>query len=212
MKYNSKRQDKRKDKGWIVKNDRPEEYLVNPAFYYTDEEVESYARSGGMRRAQERLAARVLDFLDLKKSSKILDIGAGPGYTAGVYRANGHEVTCIDLIPKMVEKAKEKGFKSVQGDMRDLKKLFPKSKYNAVVSVSALQWIKGKEDLKRVAEGIYYVLSSGGRIVIQFYPKSKEEAKSICKIFNESGFNGDLVIENEDIPKNRTVFLVMKKE
>lgn len=36
-----------KNKVWIVKNNRPEEYLGDPTIYYTDEEVERYSQSGG---------------------------------------------------------------------------------------------------------------------------------------------------------------------
>ena len=62
----------KKDKGWTVKNNRPEESLENPDIYYTDDEVNKYARSGGMRRAQEKIAYRVLELLELKKG--LIDI------------------------------------------------------------------------------------------------------------------------------------------
>jgi len=84
----------------VCKNDRPEEYLADPNIYYTDEEVEKYAHSGGMRRAQEKIAYRVLELLELKPGSSLLDIGSGPGYTAEVYRSKGYNVTCMDLISK----------------------------------------------------------------------------------------------------------------
>ena len=100
----------KKNRGWIVKNDRPEEYLGNPQFYYTDDEVNKYARSGGMKRAQEKIAYRVLELLELTPESSLLDVGSGPGYTAEVYCSEGYNVTCLDLIPKMIEKAKEKEF------------------------------------------------------------------------------------------------------
>lgn len=71
-------------KGWVVKNDRPEEYLKSPEIYYSDEEVEKYSRSGGMERAQQKIASRVLELLDLKNPSLILDLGSGPGFSAEV--------------------------------------------------------------------------------------------------------------------------------
>jgi cyclopropane fatty-acyl-phospholipid synthase-like methyltransferase len=212
--YRNQRRKKllKKDKGWIVKNDRPEEYLGNPYFYYTDEEVEKYARSGGMRRAQEKIAYRVLEFLDLKSGSSLLDIGSGPGYTAEVYRSEGYQVTCMDLIPKMVGKAREKEFEAYVGDMRNVQELFEGRKFNAVASVSALQWVKDKQEIQRVAQGIYSVLDKDGPLVIQFYPKSEQELKETARIFTQNGFHGDIVTDWPDVPKNRTTYLVMKRD
>jgi cyclopropane fatty-acyl-phospholipid synthase-like methyltransferase len=201
----------KKDKGWVVKNNRPEEDLGNPLLYYTDEEVEKYSRSGGMRRAQEKIAYRVLELLELESGKSLLDIGSGPGYTAEVYCSEGYNVTCMDLIPKMISKAKEKGFEAYVGDMRDVGKLFEGRKFDGVVSVSALQWIKGKQEIQRIAQGIYSVLNKNGLLVIQFYPKSEQELKETARIFTQNGFHGQIIIDWPNIPKNRTSYLVMKR-
>jgi len=201
----------KKDKGWVVKNNRPEEDLGNPLLYYTDEEVEKYSRSGGMRRAQEKIAYRVLELLELESGKSLLDIGSGPGYTAEVYCSEGYNVTCMDLIPKMISKAKEKGFEAYVGDMRDVGKLFEGRKFDGVVSVSALQWIKGKQEIQRIAWGIYSVLNKNGLLVIQFYPKSEQELKETARIFTQNGFHGQIIIDWPNIPKNRTSYLVMKR-
>lgn len=216
MRENSKRKQRRKekskkDKGWIVKNDRPEEYLGNPHVYYTDEEVDRYSRSGGMRRAQEKIAYRILEFLELEPGSSLLDIGSGPGYTAEIYRSEGYNVTCLDLIPKMIEKAKEKGFESYVGDMRQIGDIFSNRKFDGVISVSALQWIKDKKELQGIAQGVYSVLSKDKPLIIQFYPKSEQELKETMKIFTQNGFHGESIIDCPDIPKNRVVYLVMKR-
>lgn len=201
----------KKDKGWVVKNNRPEEDLGNPLLYYTDEEVEKYSRSGGMRRAQEKIAYRVLELLELESGKSLLDIGSGPGYTAEVYCSEGYNVTCMDLIPKMISKAKEKGFEAYVGDMKDVGKLFEGRKFDGVVSVSALQWIKGKQEIQRIAQGIYSVLNKNGLLVIQFYPKSEQELKETARIFTQNGFHGQIIIDWPNIPKNRTSYLVMKR-
>ena len=198
-------------KGWAVKKDRPEEYLQSPVDYYTDDEVERYSRSGGMRRAQERIAYRVLELLGLKKGSSLLDLGSGPGYTAKIYTLEGYKVACLDLIPKMVEKAKEEGFESYLGDMKEIKKFFPKRKFDGVVSVSALQWIKDKEGIEKVALGIHFVLKKEGVCVIQFYPRSEGELNEVADIFCKKGFKGEIVTDWPEVPKNRTTYLVLKK-
>ncbi|MBA7713810.1 hypothetical protein ES703_122820 [subsurface metagenome] len=201
----------KKDKGWVVKNDRPEEYLGDPHFHYTDDEVDKYSRSGGMRRAQQKIAYRVLELLELKPGSSLLDIGSGSGYTADVYRSRGYNVTCLDLIPKMIEKAKEKKFEAYIGDMRNIKKIFDRRKFDGAVSVSALQWIKDKQEIQKVAEGIYSILNKNGPVVIQFYPGSEQELKETARVFTKNGFHGKTITDYPDIPKNRTVYLVMKR-
>ena len=81
-----------KNRGWKVKIDRPEEIYGNPEDYYTEEEIERYARSGGMRRAQQKIALRILQLLNIEEGSKLLDLGCGVGYTTEVYLNKGFEV------------------------------------------------------------------------------------------------------------------------
>ncbi len=201
----------KKQKGWKVKNSRPEEYLLSPKSYYTKDEVEKYSRSTGMRKAQQKIALRVLELLDIPESSNILDLGAGPGLTAEVYRDAGYIITCLDTIPEMLEKAKEKGFEYVEGDMTNLKQIFPKRKFDAVVSVSAVQWLKTPEEIKSLAEGINHVLKKGSPAVIQFYPRSERELNATAGIFKKVGFSVEVITDNPANPKKRTIFLVLKK-
>lgn len=200
----------KKEKKWVVKIDRPEEIYGNPSLYYTDEEIERYARSGGMRRAQEKLAYRIIELLDLEDAA-LLDLGCGVGYTTEVYKEEGYHVTGLDVLPKMLDKARAKGLNVIEGDIRDLRELSKEKQYDAVVSASALQWLKEKQDLSKTASGINYVLKDKGKLVIQFYPKSQEELENTAKIFTREGFEGDIVVDNPDNPIKRTIFLVMNK-
>ena len=194
-----------------MKNDRPEEYLGDPYLYYTDDEVEQYANSNGMRRAQQKIAYRVLELLNLKPGSSLLDVGSGPGYTAEVYHAEGYNVVCMDLIPKMIDIARAKGFEAHVGDMRETEEVFKGQKFDGVVSVSALQWVKDKKEIQEVAKGMYSVLNSCGSLVIQFYPKSEQELKVTAKVFSKNGFKGQMIVDWPEVPRKRTVYLVLKK-
>lgn len=198
--------------GWTIKNSRPDEVIGNPLMYYTDEEVEKYARSSAMRRAQEKIANRILELLNLEENSSILDLGCGPGFTTNVYKNANLKTTCLDVTPKMIEKAKANGFDAHLGDMRDIQKIFPKKKFDAVISASALQWLKTKEDIEQVVKGIYSVLGKNSPMIIQFYPKSEQELKQTAKTFIDNGFQGEIIIDWPDVPKNKTFYLVMKRE
>ena len=202
---------RRRNHGWVVSIDRPEEIYGDPSLYYTDEEIEKYARCGGMRRAQEKIAYRIIELLDLEKKAKLLDLGCGIGYTTSIYKSEDYDVTGLDILPNMLQKAQEKGLKVVEGDMRELPTLFDKSSFDAVVSASALQWLKQREDITKVSSGINYVLRERGRLVIQFYPKSEEEMMNVARIFRRNGFDGEIIVDNPKNPKKRMIYLVMKK-
>lgn len=202
---------KKKQEGWTIKNSRPDEVIGDPLKYYTDEEVEKYARSGAMRRAQERIAYRIIELLKLAPGSHLLDLGCGPGYTSDVYKRENFKVTCLDITPGMVKKAKERGFDIFEGDMREIKKILPNKKFDAVVSASALQWIKKEEEIKQVAEGIYSALDKDAPMIIQFYPKNEQELRKTAEIFVDNGFSGEIIVDWPDVIKNRTFFLVMRR-
>lgn len=201
----------KKSSGWVVKNQRPEELLGDPGLHYNDEEIERYSRSSGVRKAQEKIADRITGLLDIPQDSSFLDLGSGPGITAEFYRSCGYKVTCLDVLPKMLEKAKSKGFECVEGDMRSLQKIFPKRKFDAVVSASAVQWLKDQEDLEDLAKGIHHILKRNSQCVLQFYPKSEEELKRIIRIFKQNGFSGDATIDYPKDPRKKTIFLVFRK-
>jgi len=202
---------RKKNKGWTVKNQRPEELLGDPSLYYTEDEIERYARSSTMKKVQHKIAMRILQILNLKKKSLILDLGSGPGLTAEVYRDDGHIVVCLDVLEKMLNKAKEKGFECVKGDMRDLINLFPNRKFDAIVSASAIQWLKNEEDIESLAKGIFHIMKNDACCIIQFYPKTEQELKVFAYMFKKMGFSAEIIIDQPDNPKKRTIFLVLKK-
>jgi len=199
------------DKGWFVKNERPEEIYLDPGEYYTKEEIEKYSKSSSMKRAQEKNIRRILELLGADPPAKILDIGCGVGYSMEFLVEEGYEVIGLDILEGMVKKAVEKGLKVKEGDMRNLKDIFKKEEFNYVVSTSAIQWIRGYINQERVAEGIYYVLRSGGRVGIHFYPKSEEEMKLWGRTFKKVGFDGNFVVDNPGNSRKRNIYLIASK-
>jgi ubiquinone/menaquinone biosynthesis C-methylase UbiE len=98
----------------------------------------------------------------------------------------------------------------VLGDFRELEKHFNEKTFDYVVSISALQWVKNWNDMKRVTEGVYYVLKDNGKVGIQFYPFSELELNMFCKAFRRVGFNCKKIIESFSSQK-RVVLIVLHK-
>lgn len=201
----------RKSKGWVVRGERPEETCGSPEIYYTDEEIKKYSSSGAIRRTQEKIAYRIMQLLDMASGLKLLDLGCGPGFTMSVYKNEGYNVVGIDVLPKMLGKAKENRLNVVQGDVRELKNYFSSQQFDAVVSASALQWLKDKKDINDAAKGINYILKLHGKIVFQFYPKSQDELENFASVLIDNGFEGNIITDNPDNPVKRTIYLVMEK-
>ena len=162
-----------------------------------------------MKKIQEELTLKVVELLEMKPPAKVLDLGCGVGFSTNLLGEMGFEVIGIDINPLMIEKAKVKGLNVVLGDFRELEKYFRGKTFNCVISVSALQWVKNWNDMKRVAEGVYYVLKDNGKVGIQFYPFSEVELNMFCKAFRRVGFNCKVKIENNR--SKRTIFLLLEK-
>ena len=117
---------------------------------------------------KEDIKVKELEISKLNKG-KILDLGCGSGNTLEVYEGEGFEAIGIDILNGMLEKAKERGINVKKSDMRDIK-MFKDKEFDAVFSVSALQWIKNNKDIKKIAENVFRILKDNGKLVIQFYP------------------------------------------
>jgi ubiquinone/menaquinone biosynthesis C-methylase UbiE len=194
---------------WINRKETPEDIYITPEKYYTEDEVEKYNRSGGIKKTQEKIAYRIIEFLTDEK--KLLDLGCGTGFTLEVYRKEGYDVTGIDIVNDMLEKAREKGLKVIKADMRNFAGIFERNEFDAVVSASAFQWIKDKKDIKDAAKQMSQVLKPNGKIVIQLYTKSEEELEDVARIFKKVGFKGGIIVDNPDNSMKRLCYIVMKK-
>ncbi|MFA7252663.1 MAG: class I SAM-dependent methyltransferase [Candidatus Paceibacterota bacterium] len=74
-------------------------------------------------------------------SGSILDIGCGPG-NLKVTLGDNFNYTGIDFSEKMILKAKEKGYKTIYGNMSDCLRLIPDKSFDYSVSISALHFIR----------------------------------------------------------------------
>jgi len=195
-------------KGWRVKRERPEETVSDAVKYYA-EEGRGYAGSNALRRIQRELTMRSLMLLLPPLSSRILDAGCGNGFSLEVLREAGYKrIRGFDISPEMIEEAKKKKFDVKVGDLRKIP--FPARSFDVIISISALQWVK-PEGMPSVAREFRRVLVSGGRAVVQFYPKSEEDLMYVARCFKHAGLKTAMITENADNPRKRRVFLLLSK-
>jgi len=85
--------------------------------------------------------------------------------------------------------------------------------------VSALQWIFKdlsikvmRNNLINLIKSYYRILKPQSKVVIQFYPKSKEIMDEIGKsISQNTQFKGKFIIDNPNNPRKRKIYLLMTK-
>ncbi len=121
--------------------------FVNP-FFYSDE----------MRKT-------VVDFADLKKDSKVVEIGCGTGFTtAEIVRRVGEEnVTAVDLTPEQMIKAIKRFPKAnfLRGDAENLP--FRDASFDASISAGSIEyWPNPQRGIEEMAR----VTKPGGKVVI----------------------------------------------
>ncbi len=195
---------------WKVKIDRPEEIYDSPILYYTLEEVEKYSKSKSMKRKQEKLTARLIELMDISEG-KVLDMGCGPGFSSLFLEEMGFSVIGIDIVSDMIKKAVENGIEAKEIDMKEIGENFDENSFDYIISISAFQWLD-LEGVNKVVKGAKKILKKGGRLGIQFYPKSEQDMIDIGRLFSRNGFEGNFIVDNENSPRKRTIFLVLKSK
>ena len=170
-------------------------------------------------RIQEKITIRALEILELKQERLlILDAGCGPGFASAYLKEIGHDVVALDVIYEFLGFYDIKEFNPIVSDMSSTP--FRNESFDAIISISALQWIYReinnkimKEKLVNLAQSLFNVLKPNSRAIFQFYPKNNDIMEEIGKIFaDNTKFMGNFVIDNPNNPKKRRIFLLLTKE
>jgi len=202
-----------------IKRKRPEELYKSALEYFKDETLSSYAKSKSIMRTQRKITLRALEILELKKNHcLILDAGCGPGFVAVYLNELGHKTIALDIVFNFLKYYNIRELNPILSDMCYIP--FQPNSFDAIVSISALQWIykdlnskKMRINLISLFKSFYAILKPKSKAVFQFYPKSKVILDSIGKIIAENtNFNGNFIIDNPDSPKKRKIYLFLKKE
>ncbi|MFW9771821.1 MAG: class I SAM-dependent methyltransferase [Candidatus Heimdallarchaeota archaeon] len=201
-----------------IKTKRPEEVFKHVWDYYDSENIKRYAKSKSMMRIQEKITSRALELLEITPSKlSILDAGCGPGFAASYLKELGFKVVALDIILEFLKFYDLQDLNPIRADMCFLP--FKPERFDAIISISALQWIFRDISNQRMeslvialSKSFFNVLRPNCKAIFQFYPKSNEIMERIGKIFVENTkFEGNFIIDNPNNPKRRKIFLLLKK-
>ncbi len=191
-----------------VKNRRPEEAYPSPLHYFDEERSRRYARSGAIRRAQEMHAARMVELLNLRPPLRVLDVGCGPGFSSLYLTSLGFDVTGVDMNPHMLDIARSRGVRCIMHDVTVPKRI---GEYDAVISVSAVQWFSHDDEKARdFAEFLNMNLVEGGCAGIHMHAASSEEVLGFARAFRRN-FTGGIHMDSPDDPRRRAVYILLRK-
>ena len=201
-----------------VKRKRPEELFEIASDYFKNDTLSNYAKSKSIMRTQRKITLRALEILELRKNNcLILDAGCGPGFVAIYLNELGHKTIALDIISDFLYFYDIKDLNPILADM--CYPPFQPSIFDAIISISALQWIykdsnleKKRLDLIGLFRSFYSILKPNGKVVFQFYPKNKTIMDAIGKIIAENTkLRGHFIIDNPNNPKKRKIFLILEK-
>ncbi|UYP43873.1 hypothetical protein NEF87_000158 [Candidatus Lokiarchaeum ossiferum] len=215
----SKKKQERKKQAFefFIKHQRPEEQARDPLVFYTQKEVTEYARSKALMRIQEGITKRALRILEAEPPARVLDLGMGCGFASTYLRLKHYQTVGIDINRMFLNFYDIPEINPVHADMRQF--AFRPEMFDFIISISAVQWVLAEPKLKKrtqyiknIAEICNFVLKPGGKIIMQFYPKSDEAMKEFGGIIADTDhFSGNFIIDNPDIPKKRRIFLYLEK-
>ena len=127
--------------------------------------VERRERPLGAALAQGAIPAALLALLGNVRGKAVLDAGCGEGFLARILAARGARVTGIDLGPRLIARARERGPADITYRIADLSRPLPDlaGAFDAVGSYLVLNDVA---DLRGFAGGLAVLTRPGGRAAL----------------------------------------------
>lgn len=158
----------------------------------------------------------ILDMLNIKDDSCILDVACGTGILAPfLHKRNNHgKITCVDISENMIEVAKSKyNYENMEFIAADMMEYTPSEKIDAIILYSCFPHFENKECL---ITRLSSMLNKGGKVcichsqsrdAINRLHESKAEvaedrlptAATTSKMMEEAGFTVIKLMDNEEM-------------
>ncbi len=204
---------------------------------YIGDKATKYNNTKWMERNQKKTTLKCINYLydpklgsyriNLKRTEIVLDLGCGTGFSSEVLVEQGFKVVAIEILTDMINLAlkrkKEKALNQLELILADIRYIpVRRNSIDHMISISAYNFIINRDFPKEnwrktvldyTARRLYGVLRQGGRIIIEFYPKDKDELEEFSIYFSRNQFKG-YYIEKKKPSKSgaggQTFFLLRK--
>jgi S-adenosylmethionine-dependent methyltransferase len=152
--------------------ERPADPFAEVAAYY-DRQVDREWYRLARHRIEYGVTLRALrDTLPAR--ARVLDVGGGPGRYAVALAAVGHDVTLLDISPRMLERARDHAADRkvrltalIEGSATDLSR-FDNGSFDAVLLLGPLYHLPGEADRSRALRECRRVLAPAGTLAAAF--------------------------------------------
>jgi ubiquinone/menaquinone biosynthesis C-methylase UbiE len=149
---------------------------------------------------------KLVQYLSLKKRSKLLDIACGKGRHATYFNSLGFDVVGLDLSPNSITSAKENENTTLQFAAHDMREIYQENQFNIVTNLFTSFGYFGKdEDEQKAINAMASNLKKEGLVVIDFMNAKKIITNLVAseqKIIDDITFDINRKIVNQYIIKD----------
>jgi len=144
--------------------------------------------------------------LQIKKSSKLIDIACGKGRHATYFNKKGMNVVGVDLSPNSIASAKQNGNNNLQFSVHDMRDVYKENYFDIATNLfTSFGYFKTNDDEQKAINAMAENLKSNGILIIDFMNAKKVIANLVAseiKIIDGITFNISRKVQNQHIIKD----------
>ena len=148
----------------------------------------------------------LVQYLSLKKSSKLLDIACGKGRHATYFNSLGFDVIGVDLSPNSITSAKENENATLQFAVHDMREVYQENRFDVVTNLfTSFGYFEKDEDEQKAINAMASNLKKEGLLVIDFMNAKKIMVNLVAseqKTIDDITFDINRKVSNQFIIKD----------
>ena len=122
----------------------------------------------------EEFIDNILNYIDPKSGSRILDLACGKGRHSIYLNKKGYDVVGVDLSQNSIDEATKSANETLQFHQMDMRKLTCTQPFNLVMNLfTSFGYFVHKDDNVEVLKGVNSILETKGVLVIDFLNATK---------------------------------------
>jgi len=117
---------------------------------------------------------KLIDYLQIPKESKLIDIACGKGRHAKYFNQKGMDVVGVDLSPNSINTAKKDENKNLQFSVHDMRENYQKNTFDIVTNLfTSFGYFKDNKDEQKAINAMASNLKKEGLLIIDFMNAKK---------------------------------------